>query len=80
MVPAPPGPTPPPEALDLEMIDDHLGRLMRGETVQTPVYNFKTGARRTLPRPIYTLSPDGRYAPARSAAARRKSSAGPSVE
>src|SRR6058998_1219617 len=26
------------------------------------VYNFKTGARRTLPRPIYTLSPDGRYA------------------
>jgi alpha-mannosidase len=23
------------------------------------VYNYKTGARRTLPRPIYTLSPDG---------------------
>ena len=23
------------------------------------VYNFKTGARRTLPRPVYTLSPDG---------------------
>jgi hypothetical protein len=28
----------------------------------TQVYNFKTGARRTLPRPIYCVSPDGRYA------------------
>ncbi|MBN1674184.1 MAG: hypothetical protein JXR37_24255, partial [Kiritimatiellae bacterium] len=26
------------------------------------VYNFKTGARRTLPRPIYGVSADGRYA------------------
>ncbi len=32
--------------------DDGAGYVCR-------VYNFKTGARRTLPRPIYTLSPDG---------------------
>jgi hypothetical protein len=27
----------------------------------TRVYNFRTAKRRTLPRPIYELSPDGRY-------------------
>lgn len=28
----------------------------------TQVYNFRTGARRTLPRPVYHISPDGRTA------------------
>jgi len=37
-------------------------RASDGSHFITQVYNFKTGARRTLPRPIYTLSPDGRYA------------------
>ena len=28
----------------------------------TQVHNFKTGARRTLPRPVYHVSPDGKTA------------------
>jgi uridine kinase len=40
-----------PEALDLNLVNDHLVRLLAGETVETPVYNFKTGRReeRTTP-------------------------------
>ncbi|MFH0792443.1 MAG: ATP cone domain-containing protein, partial [bacterium] len=34
-----------PEALDLTLINEHLGDLMRGKTVQTPIYNFKSGKR-----------------------------------
>ncbi len=34
-----------PEALDLNLINDHLTRLVAGETVQVPRYDFKTGSR-----------------------------------
>lgn len=34
-----------PEALDLPLINEHLLGLLRGETVQMPRYNFKTGKR-----------------------------------
>lgn len=34
-----------PEALDLALINEHLGDLLRGKTIQTPIYNFKTGRR-----------------------------------
>jgi uridine kinase len=33
------------EALDLPLLADHLQRLIRGEEVQLPRYNFKTGTR-----------------------------------
>jgi uridine kinase len=36
-----------PQALDLELINEHLGALLEGRTVKIPFYNFKTG-RRTL--------------------------------
>lgn len=34
-----------PQALDLELINEHLVRLLAGETVLTPNYDFKTGKR-----------------------------------
>jgi uridine kinase len=34
-----------PQALDLEMINDHLQKLCRGEEVVIPFYDFKTGTR-----------------------------------
>ncbi|MEI7812509.1 MAG: ATP cone domain-containing protein [Ignavibacteria bacterium] len=34
-----------PQALDLDMINDHLVRLARGEEVKTPYYDFKQGKR-----------------------------------
>ncbi|MFH0908730.1 MAG: ATP cone domain-containing protein [bacterium] len=34
-----------PDALDLALINDHLGRLLEGETIRTPDYDFKTGQR-----------------------------------
>jgi uridine kinase len=34
-----------PQALDLEMIDNHLSRLIRGEEVRIPYYDFKNGQR-----------------------------------
>ena len=34
-----------PQALDLEMINDHLQKLCRGEQVVIPFYDFKTGTR-----------------------------------
>lgn len=34
-----------PVALDLPLINEHLAQLMEGKTVQTPIYNFKTGRR-----------------------------------
>lgn len=46
-----------PEALDLDMINDHLFRLLRGETVNMPEYNFKTGKRRFNVREL-TLKPN----------------------
>ena len=35
-----------PEALELEMINDHLQKLLQGKTVRTPIYDFKTGQRK----------------------------------
>jgi uridine kinase len=32
-----------PEALNLPLINEHISRLLRGETVKTPNYDFKTG-------------------------------------
>ncbi len=32
-----------PQALNLELINHHLGELLAGRTVKTPFYNFKTG-------------------------------------
>jgi uridine kinase len=34
-----------PQALDLEMVNDHLKSLIKGEEVQLPFYDFKTGKR-----------------------------------
>ena len=34
-----------PQSLDLALINEHLRALLDGKTVQTPVYNFKTGQR-----------------------------------
>ncbi len=34
-----------PESLDLDLINEHLVRLLAGETVKTPHYDFKTGKR-----------------------------------
>jgi uridine kinase len=34
-----------PEALDLDLINEHLLRLLNGETIKTPHYNFKNGQR-----------------------------------
>lgn len=34
-----------PQALDLKLINQHLGELLEGKTVQSPCYNFKTGLR-----------------------------------
>jgi len=34
-----------PQALDLDLINDHLDKLLKGKAVQMPVYNFKTGRR-----------------------------------
>ena len=33
------------EAVDLELFNDHLKRMLAGETVKIPKYNFKTGLR-----------------------------------
>ncbi len=34
-----------PEALDLNLINEHLGMLVEGQTVEMPQYDFKTGTR-----------------------------------
>ncbi len=34
-----------PQALDLELINRHLGQLLAGETIRTPHYDFQTGLR-----------------------------------
>lgn len=43
-----------PQALDLELINQHLVALLAGKTVATPHYNFKTG-KRTLGAHDFTL-------------------------
>lgn len=34
-----------PEALDMELINDHLVKLLNGQTIKTPHYDFKSGQR-----------------------------------
>ena len=33
------------EAIDLELFNDHLSKLLKGEEVQLPIFNFKTGTK-----------------------------------
>jgi uridine kinase len=44
------------EALDLKLLQDHAIRLINGETVETPIFDFKTGKRseRTIPMHLGT--------------------------
>ncbi|MGE4490208.1 MAG: ATP cone domain-containing protein, partial [Kiritimatiellales bacterium] len=46
-----------PHALDLELINQHLGQLLAGETIRTPDYNFHTG-KRTLDIHELSLAPN----------------------
>lgn len=46
-----------PEALDLALINEHLTRLVAGEMVQVPRYDFKTGTRQKETDPL-SLSED----------------------
>lgn len=46
-----------PQALDLPLINEHLERLLAGETIRTPHYNFKTG-KRSLDVHELTLAPN----------------------
>jgi uridine kinase len=41
-----------PQALDLALINEHLQRLIAGEEVRIPFYNFKTGARTDAVTPM----------------------------
>ena len=41
-----------PQALDLELINEHLVRLIRGEEVRIPFYDFKTGKRHNDATPM----------------------------
>lgn len=45
------------DALNLELFNDHLNRLIRGEAVEMPVYNFKTGT--SEPSGITIQVPEG---------------------
>lgn len=45
-----------PQALDLDLINEHLERLLAGHTIRTPHYDFKTG-RRTMDVHEMTLAP-----------------------
>ena len=40
------------DALDLDLLGDHLPRLVRGETVRAPEFDFKTGKRRAESYPF----------------------------
>src|SRR5512136_15016 len=41
-----------PQALDLDLINDHLVKLIAGEEIQMPHYDFKTGTRRPTTTPM----------------------------
>ena len=41
------------EALDLPLLDDHLKTLVKGGTIQTPVYDFISGRRSSQVNPLY---------------------------
>ncbi|PWU08072.1 MAG: hypothetical protein C5B50_30365 [Verrucomicrobia bacterium] len=45
-----------PEAMDIQLLNGHLTRLLHGETVEKPIYSFKEG-RRLAAKPI-KLDPD----------------------
>ncbi len=47
-----------PQALDLELINEHLVRLINGEEVLIPFYDFKTGKRRENATPMRLASGD----------------------
>ncbi len=40
-----------PEALDIQLLNQHLKQLLDGETIDKPTYSFKEG-RRTTPKPV----------------------------
>jgi uridine kinase len=46
-----------PEALDINLISEHLGGLVEGKTVEMPQYDFKTGKRLKETTPI-SIGPD----------------------
>ena len=46
-----------PQALDLELINTHLGQLLAGDTIRTPHYDFQTG-QRTLNVHELSLAPN----------------------
>jgi uridine kinase len=46
-----------PQALDLELINEHLKRLLAGEEVMLPFYDFKTGQRHDAQTPLQ-IEPD----------------------
>ncbi len=46
-----------PQALDLDLINQHLGQLLAGETIRTPHYDFQTG-QRTLDVHEFSLAPN----------------------
>ncbi|MFA5043796.1 MAG: ATP cone domain-containing protein [Kiritimatiellia bacterium] len=41
-----------PQSLDLKLINEHLGALLAGETIQAPRYDFKTGKRTLAVEPL----------------------------
>jgi uridine kinase len=45
-----------PEALDIQLLNEHLKALLEGKTIEKPVYSFKEG-RRTASKPV-KLEPD----------------------
>jgi uridine kinase len=46
-----------PQALDLDLINQHLSQLLAGKTIQVPRYDFKTGNRQKETDPM-SLAPD----------------------
>lgn len=46
-----------PQALDIDLIDEHIHKLIAGERVEIPFYNFKTG-KRELPGTTMRVGPD----------------------
>lgn len=41
-----------PEALDYELFNNHLEQIIRGETVNTPLFDFNSGNRMTATKPV----------------------------
>lgn len=47
-----------PQALDLPLINKHLGDLMAGQEIQMPIYDFKTGLRQKKTVPLHLNQDD----------------------